>query len=75
MALEQPSVADGSLARVFESMIQRESSKEPKKLTVRGTARGDIAHLYAHYALLSHDAAHPSITALNRHFRQVGNDR
>jgi hypothetical protein len=75
MALEQPRVADGSLARVFESMIQRESGKEPKKLTVRGTARGDIAHLYAHYALLSHDAAHPSITALNRHFRQVGNDR
>jgi hypothetical protein len=27
--------------------------------------------VYAYYALLSHDAAHPSITALNRHFRQL----
>ena len=47
---------------------QRESLKEPQRLTVRDTAKGDIARLYAYYALLSHDAAHPSVTALERHF-------
>jgi hypothetical protein len=69
MALEQPAVADGPLARIFEDLIQRESLKEPKRRTV-STAKGDIARMYAYYALLSQDAAHPSVTALDRHFRR-----
>jgi hypothetical protein len=71
MALKQPGVGDGPLARIFENLIQRESLKKPKRLSVRGTAKGEIARMYAYYALLSHDAAHPSVTALDRHFPQV----
>jgi hypothetical protein len=71
IVLTHPGVADGPLASVFERLIERERLKEPKRLTVRNTAKGDMARRYADYVLLSHDAAHPSITALDRHFRQV----
>jgi hypothetical protein len=37
-------------------------------MTVSGTAKGDIEKMYPAYALLSHDTAHASITALKRHF-------
>jgi hypothetical protein len=70
IVLTHPGVADGPLASVFERLIERERLKQPKRLTVRDTAKGgDIERMYADYALLSHDAAHPSLTALDRHFR------
>jgi hypothetical protein len=72
IVLTHPGVADGPLSSVFERLKERERLKQPKRLTVRDTAKGgDIERMYADYALLSHDAAHPSLTALDRHFRLV----
>jgi hypothetical protein len=38
-------------------------------LIVSETAKGEIEKMYPAYGMLSHDAAHPTITALKRHFR------
>jgi hypothetical protein len=37
----------------------------------RNIAKGDIEKMYPAYAMLSHDAAHASVTALRRHDRQA----
>lgn len=38
-------------------------------MTVSDTAKGDIEKMYPAYAMLSHDVAHASVTALRRHYR------
>jgi hypothetical protein len=70
-ALKHPGVADSPQGRTVRGLIKRERAEFPKpsKLTVSDTAKGDIETMYPAYAILAHDAAHPSLTALERHFR------
>jgi hypothetical protein len=64
-------LADSPEGQTIRGLIKRERVEFPKpnKLKVRDTAKGDIEKMYPAYAMLSHDAAHPSITALKRHYR------
>jgi hypothetical protein len=67
--------ADSPFGKTIRGLIKRERVNAPKKMNVKGTATGGVEHMYATYAELSHDAAHPSVTALERHFRQASNGR
>jgi hypothetical protein len=49
---------------------QRAEFPKPSTLTVSDTVKGEIEVMYPTYALLSHDAAHASVTALRRHYPQ-----
>jgi hypothetical protein len=66
-ALKRPGV-DDKLRAIINDLVERLDLKKPQKLTVRATAKGEIAWMYDAYARLSHDAAHPSITALSATF-------
>jgi hypothetical protein len=73
-SLKHPAVADTPQGQTVRGLINRERVKfpKPKQIKVSDTAKGDIEKMYPAYAMLSHDAAHPSITALKRH---IGPDR
>ena len=71
--LEGHVVADSPFGETIRDLIKRERVNAPKKMNVKRTATGGVEHMYATYAELSHDAAHPSITALERHFRRADN--
>jgi uncharacterized protein DUF5677 len=73
--LENHVVADSPFGKTIRDLIKRERLNAPKKLDVKGTATGGVEQMYAAYAELSHDAAHPSVTALERHFRRGDNGR
>jgi hypothetical protein len=70
-SLKHPGVADSPHGQTVRRLIKRERGEFPKpsKLKVSDTAKGDIEKMYPAYAVLSHDAAHPSITALKRHYQ------
>ena len=70
-ALLKRGAADSPEGQTIRGLIkgQRAEFPRPNKLTVSETAKSDVSNLYSDYAMLSHDAAHPSITALRRHFR------
>jgi hypothetical protein len=71
-SLKHHDLAESPQGETIRGLIKRERLEFPKpsKLTVSDTAKGDIEKMYPAYAMLSHDAAHASITALRRHFRQ-----
>jgi hypothetical protein len=71
-ALKHPGVAESPGGKTIRGHIKRERTEFPKpeKLTVSDTAKGEIEKMYPAYAMLSHDAAHASVTALKRHYRQ-----
>ena len=73
--LESHVAADNPFGKTIRDLIKRERLNAPKKLVVKSTATGGIEQMYATYAELSHDAAHPSVTALERHFRRGDNGR
>ena len=75
--LAQNRVADSPHVQIIRGLIKRERAEFPKsnKLSVSETAKGDMSKFYTDYAMLSHDPAHPSITALKRHFRPDHNRR
>jgi hypothetical protein len=66
-AILKHGVADSPQGKTIRKLIKSEHGKSPKKLRVSDTAKGEIEKAYPAYALLSHDAAHASITALERH--------
>jgi hypothetical protein len=70
-------VADSPHIQTIRGLIKSERAEFPRrnKLAVSETAKGDMGRFYSDYAMLSHDAAHPSITALKRHFRTDHNRR
>jgi hypothetical protein len=70
-ALKLPGVADGPKGRIVRDQIKRGRNEfpKPKKLTVSETAEGELEKMYPAYAMLAHDAAHASVTALRRHSR------
>jgi hypothetical protein len=70
--LKHPGVADSPQGRTVRGLIKRERVEFPKpsKLKVSDTAKGEIEKIYLAYAMLSHDVAHASVTALKRHYRQ-----
>ena len=75
-SLKHPGVAESPQGKTVRGLIKRERAEFPsQKLTVSDTAKGDIEKMYPAYAMLSHDAAHASITALKRHYRQGHNRR
>ena len=69
-SLKHPGVVDSAYGKIIRGLIKNERLKTPKKMNVKGIAKGDIEEMYTAYAQLSHDAAHPSVTALERHFRR-----
>jgi hypothetical protein len=73
--LENAGMAANPFGQTIRDLIKRERRNAPKKMDVKGTATGAVEHLYAAYAELSHDAAHPSLTALERHFRRADSGR
>ena len=73
--LEGHVAADSPFGKTIRDLIKQERFNAPKKLDVKGTATGGVASMYAAYAELSHDAAHPSVSALERHFRRRDNGR
>jgi Family of unknown function (DUF5677) len=70
-ALKRPGLAQSPQGKSIRERIKRERVEFPKPewLTVSNTAKGEIASMYSAYAMLAHDAAHASVTALKRHFR------
>ena len=74
-ALKRPGLAQSPQGKSIRERIKRERVEFPKpsKLAVSDTAKGEIASMYSAYAMLAHDAAHASITALRRHYRQGEN--
>jgi hypothetical protein len=73
--LENHVAADSPFGKTIRDLIKRERLNAPKKLVVKDTATGGVASMYAAYAELSHGAAHPSVAALERHFRRGDNGR
>jgi hypothetical protein len=73
--LEDHVAADSPFGKTIRDLIKRERLNGPKKMDVKGTATGGVEGMYAAYAELSHDAAHPSVTSLERHFRRADNGR
>jgi hypothetical protein len=73
-ALKQPGVAESNYGKIIREQIKanRIEFSKPSKLSVSDLAKGLFANAYPSYALLSHDAAHPSIDALRRHWRLMG---
>lgn len=71
-SLKHPGVADTPSGQIVRGLIKRERAEFPKpnKMSVKSTAKGDIEKMYPAYAVLSHDAAHASVTALRRYFRR-----
>jgi hypothetical protein len=71
--LKHLGVAESPLGETIRGRIKREHAEFPKpeRLTVSAMAEGEIARMYPIYALLCHDAAHASITALRRHYGHV----
>ncbi len=61
-------VAESPLGKTIRGRIKRERLNSPKKLAVSDTAKGEIERLYPVYAMLAHDSAHASISALRRHY-------
>jgi hypothetical protein len=72
-SLKHPGVAESPEGKTIRGLIKRERLKSPKKLAVSETPKGDIEKMYPAYAMLSHDVAHATVTALERHFRQHHN--
>ena len=75
LTLKHPGVAESPEGKTIRGLIKRERAEFPKpeKLTVSDTAKGEIEKMYPAYAMLAHDAAHASVTALKRHFRPDNN--
>lgn len=69
-SLKHPGVVDSAYGKIVRGLIKRERLRAPKKMNVKGIAKGDIETMYTAYAQLSHDAAHPSVTALERHLQR-----
>jgi hypothetical protein len=71
-SLKHPGVAESPQGKTVRERIKRERAEfqKPSKLAVSDTAKGDIEKMYPAYAMLSLDAAHASVTALRRHYRQ-----
>ena len=70
LKLSTPDVREGTDGQVIRTQIKRLNSAflKPKKLNVnRAAAEGVTEKAYLSYAMLSLDAVHPSLTALNRH--------
>jgi hypothetical protein len=71
--LKQPRAAESPLGKALRGVIksQRAEFPNPSRLgTVSDAAKGEIEVMYPAYAVLSHDAAHPSVIALRRHYPQ-----
>jgi hypothetical protein len=73
--LEGHVAPDSPFGKTTRDLIKRERLNAPKKMTVKGTAKNGIEKMYGYYAQLSEEAAHPSVTALERHFRRGGDGR
>jgi hypothetical protein len=72
-ALKQPGAAESPAGKTLRGAIksQRAEFPNPTRLgTVSDMAEGEIEVMYTSYAVLSHDAAHPSVIALRRHYPQ-----
>ena len=71
--LKRPGFAESPAGKIVRGFIksQRAEFTKPSKLTVSDTAKGEIEKMYPAYGLLSHDAAHASVKALGRHYRQA----
>ena len=72
--LKRPGFAESPAGKTVRGLIKRQRAEftKPTKLTVSDTAKGEIEKMYPAYGLLSHDAAHASVKALGRHYRDTG---
>ena len=69
--LEGHVAADSPFGKTIRDLIEQRAPQRTKENDRKETATGGIESMYAAYAELSHDAAHPSVTALERHFRRA----
>ena len=72
-ALKQPGAAESPAGKTLRGAIksQRAEFPNPGRLgTVSDMAEGEMEVMSSSYAMLSHDAAHPSVIALRRHYPQ-----
>jgi hypothetical protein len=70
--LKHPGAGESPAGKTLLGVIksQRAEFPKPSRLTVSDTVEGEMEVVYSSYGLLSHDAAHPSVTALRRHYPQ-----
>jgi hypothetical protein len=72
-ALKQPGAAESPAGKTLRGAIKSRRAEFPNPSMlgkVSDMAEGEIEVMYPAYAVLSHDAAHPSVVALRRHSLQ-----